>query len=62
MEIDKKYLEEKLKLTTDAINQARDQVTKWDAIAKQNEGALNALNLMLKDLEKKADDKKQIEK
>ena len=59
MNIDKKYLEQKLKLATDAHSQAREQVQKWEAIARQNEGAINAINVILKDMkENKVDDKK----
>ena len=63
MNIDKKYLEQKLKLATDAYSQAREQVQKWDAIARQNEGAINAINSILKEIkENKIDNKKQLEK
>ena len=51
MNIDKKYLEGKLKLITVAHAQAREQVQKWDAIARQNEGAINTINSILKEME-----------
>jgi len=55
MEITEEYLKEKLKLVTDTLEQAREQTQKWDLIAKQNEGAVNTINYILKDMQEVKD-------
>ena len=50
--IDKEYLEMRLKQVNEALVQALEQIQKWEDIARRNEGAVNAINSMLKDIEK----------
>ena len=51
MIIDKKHLEEKLALFKEEQKQALEQINQWSVIAARTEGAINSIQLLIKELE-----------
>lgn len=60
MEIDKHYLEEKLNIFIAQHKQATEELNKYSVLVRKIEGAIEATQLLIKDLveEKKSDLKK----